>query len=115
MRIQNYKFGHIKIDGKTFNSDVIILPDRVEGNWWRSEGHRLIPSDLPLLHEEKPDILLVGRGKFGCMEISDELEKYLEELRVELLAYKTDKAVEIYNDLWHQGKIKLIAAMHLTC
>lgn len=39
MHIENYNFGEIKIDGKTYTSDVIIYKDKVEDSWWRKEGH----------------------------------------------------------------------------
>lgn len=115
MRIQHYKFGQITIDGQIFTSDVVIRPDCVDKNWWRSDGHLLIPSDLPLLQEEKPDILVVGQGKYGCMEISETFIKYVKDLHIELIADKTDQAVEIYNDRLGFGNRKLICAMHLTC
>ncbi|MEQ8191120.1 MAG: hypothetical protein ABRQ39_24360 [Candidatus Eremiobacterota bacterium] len=44
--IDSYDFGTIKISGKTYKSDVIIYPDRVDGKWWRKEGHSLHPDDL---------------------------------------------------------------------
>jgi hypothetical protein len=28
-------------------SDLIIYPERIDANWWRREGHRLTPEDLP--------------------------------------------------------------------
>jgi hypothetical protein len=115
MRIQHYKFGQITINGQTFASDVVIFPDRVEKNWWRSDGHRLIPSDLPSLPEEKPEILVIGQGIYGCMEISEVFIKYVKDLHIELLAGRTDHAIEIYNNKWSMGNRKLIAAIHLTC
>ncbi len=45
-RIGAYSFGHIEVDGRTYSSDVVILPSGVRGNWWRNEGHMLKPGDL---------------------------------------------------------------------
>jgi hypothetical protein len=33
-KIESYHFGEIVIDGRRYSSDVIIYPDRVEGQWW---------------------------------------------------------------------------------
>jgi len=46
MKIDQYAFGKIVIDGKTYTSDVIIYPEKVDASWWRKEGHRLQPADL---------------------------------------------------------------------
>ncbi len=46
MRITLYDFGKIVVDGETHTRDVIIHPGRVEGSWWRKEGHRLQVDDL---------------------------------------------------------------------
>jgi len=33
MHISDYRFGRIVIDGKTYTSDVIVYPDRVDPSW----------------------------------------------------------------------------------
>lgn len=45
--IISYTFGKIMIDGKTYNEDVIVLPDgRVISPWWRNAGHVLSFPDI---------------------------------------------------------------------
>ena len=46
MAIDQYSFGQIDIDGRRYDADVIILPDRVLSSWWREEGHNLCEADL---------------------------------------------------------------------
>ena len=35
MKITNYSFGHIEVDGLGYSSDIIITPDGVQDGWWR--------------------------------------------------------------------------------
>ncbi len=113
--IDSYSFGRICIDRKTYVKDVIILPDRIHENWWRKEGHLLQPEDLKSAVEEAdPEVVVVGRGKFGVMRVSSEVEDYLQNKNILLRAEKSDKAVEIYNRLESSGK-RVLGAFHLTC
>jgi hypothetical protein len=113
MHIDGYVFGRIIIDGKTYTTDVIIYPDRVDSSWWRKEGHYLSKEDLPDIAKAKPDILVIGTGNMGVMLVPESTIKYFEKQGIEVHAAKTGKAVEIFNEL-ASGK-KVIAAFHLTC
>jgi hypothetical protein len=62
MRITNYSFGKITVDGKTYTSDIIIYPDFVDAGWWRKEGHYLQAVDLERAINFRPDVLIIGRG-----------------------------------------------------
>ena len=57
MIIEHYSFGRITVDGKTYTSDVIIYPGRVDASWWRREGHNLQAVDLTGVIKAKPEIL----------------------------------------------------------
>ncbi len=46
MNIEHYSFGKIIINGKTYTSDVIIYPEKVDSSWWRKQGHSLYIDDL---------------------------------------------------------------------
>ncbi len=35
MKISDYSFGNITINGETYTKDVIIYPDRIFSLWWR--------------------------------------------------------------------------------
>lgn len=114
-RIQDYGFGRIVVDGKKYTSDVIIYPDRVDDSWWRREGHRLVPDDLPFLREHPPAVLVVGQGRFGLMKIAPEFLQFVQELGIELRAGRSAEAVDMYNQLWEEGHRDIIGAFHLTC
>jgi len=111
--IDSYDFGRIVVNGKKFGSDVIIFADRIDGNWWRREGHTLIVDDLKEIVEAKPEVLVVGTGYSGLMKIPLETERYLKSLGIELIAAKTERACKTYNELSKSRRV--VAALHLTC
>jgi len=111
--IESYDFGKIVIDGKEFRSDVIIFPDRIEGNWWRKEGHTLNVDDVSKIVEAKPAVLIIGTGYSGMMKIDPHSEQYLNSCGIELIASKTEKACKTYNTLAVSRRV--VAAFHLTC
>ena len=113
MVIDSYEFGRVIVNGKTFNQDLIIFPDKVRSGWWRKRGHELCLDDIKEVIEEKPDVLVVGTGDSGLVEILDEVKQKLKRESIELIAKRTKEACELYNRLSPQRKI--VAALHLTC
>ena len=111
--IESYSFGHIVVDGQSYISDVIIYPDRVEADWWRRQGHLLVPEDLGAVVAEEARTLIVGTGRSGLMQVPPETLEYLESRGFEVIVEKTGDAWQTYNQLSEQTEI--IAALHLTC
>lgn len=70
--IDFYEFGRIKINGKLYFKDLIIFPDGIKENWWRKEGHKLGAEDIEEVIAEKPEVLIVGTGYYGYMEVLQE-------------------------------------------
>jgi hypothetical protein len=114
MKIDQYAFGKIVIDGKTYTSDVIIYPEKVDASWWRKEGHRLQPADLEQVVREKPNILIVGTGNVGAMDVPQETLSFLRSQGIDVRVAPTEEAVEIFNSSHGENK-KIVAALHLTC
>jgi hypothetical protein len=113
MVIEHYSFGSITIDGRTYTSDVIIYPGRVDSSWWRREGHNLQIADLTGVIKAKPDILIIGTGAYGVMKVPKETILHCESKNIEVHVEETDRAVELFNQL--QKDKTVIAALHLTC
>ena len=111
--IEEYSFGTIKVNNQIFTSDVIIYPDLIDDKWWRKSGHVLHKNDIINIVKSKPDVLIVGTGSDGLMEVPKRTIKYVESHGIELIVEKTRKACDIYNNLYQNKKI--IAALHLTC
>ena len=112
--IDEYSFGRIVIDGKTYRQDVIVYPDRVKPNWWRREGHSLCLEDLEEVLRDPPEVLVIGTGYVGLMRVPREVREKLEEMGIRVVVEKTGKAYRTFNKLLSEGR-RVVAALHLTC
>lgn len=113
MHIDDYSFGRIVIDGKTYTSDVIVYPERVDPSWWRQEGHYLRKEDLADVVAANPDVLIIGTGNSGVMTVPETTVTFLESRGIRVFAERTGRAVETFNK--QQGAGKVVGAFHLTC
>ena len=98
-RIEAYQFGRIVVDGRVYDADLILLPDRVMEGWWRQEGHVLHAADLDAVFDAAPDVLVVGQGAYGRMRVAGETARAVERAGIELIAVPTGEAVERYGSL----------------
>jgi len=114
MRIESYQFGKMVIDGIRYTHDLIIHKNAIQVDWWRRRSHHLILADIPSLQIEKPEVLIVGTGKFGLIKVDDEVIEYCDQNSIELIIKDTANAVDAFNDLQSSRK-HIIAAFHLTC
>lgn len=112
-KIESYSFGEIIIDGHRYCKDVIVYPDRVEGQWWRKAGHSLAPEDIPEVFRSAPEILIIGQGSPGRMRVPAETQRRLEAAGMEVIVEATHQACKTYNRL--RGRRRIVAALHLTC
>ncbi|GMR18854.1 MAG: Mth938-like domain-containing protein [Gammaproteobacteria bacterium] len=114
MQISEYEFGKIAIENKTYTSDVIISPEQVIDSWRRKRGHNLAIADLDDILKAKPDMLIIGTGYYGRMQVPDETRQYLEEQGIKVWQAKTGDAVAEFNALQKEWA-RIVAALHLTC
>ncbi len=110
--IENYRFGKISINGKTYTNDVLIFEDEIR-EWWREKGHTLQVQDLEWILNKDPEILIIGTGSLGVLKVPTKVKDHLESQGIELNAKQTEKACELYNTL--RDKKKVGAGLHLTC
>ncbi len=113
MHIDSYDFGRMVIDGKVYGKDLIILPDRLIENWWRGQGHRLSAEDLEEAFRFPLNLLVVGTGMYGMMQVPEETVRFLKERGINALIQKTKDACLVYNE--QADKDRVAGAFHLTC
>ena len=113
--IRSYSFGQVEIDGQTYTSDVIILPERIVAGWWRKEGHVLHAADLQdvITSPSKPATLIVGQGAEGRMRVARDAREALQAAGITLIAESMEIACVSYNAL--RKRETVAAALHLTC
>lgn len=111
-RIEDYRFGHVLVDGEEHTKDVIVLPDRVVAKWWRKDGHGLVLEDLAEVVDELPDALIIGTGADARMVPDPDTIRGLQERGVRVEVLPTDQAVRRFGEL---DPAATAAALHLTC
>ncbi len=115
--INEYGFGKMVIDGEKYTEDLIITGDEVFPGWWRKKGHHMVIDDIrETLESYKPDVLIIGKGKFGMMKVDQDVEAYAAEHEIELYTRESGKAVRYFNELLAKdNNKKIMGAFHLTC
>ena len=114
MKIEQYQFGEIVINSKTYTSDVIIYLDRIESDWWRKEGHKLQVVDMVDVLEFHPEVIIIGTGASDMMSVDSEVKESARVKSIELIILPTNVAVKKFNERLHQKK-KPVGCFHLTC
>src|SRR6056297_1040639 len=112
MEVKDYSFGRIEIDGKEFCYDIVIDEFSNElRKWIREESHNVFPEDLIEVKNRKPNIVIIGTGNSGQMNVSEKAKDFIKSLDAKLIIEKTPNAIEKYN----KEKGKKIGLFHLTC
>lgn len=116
MQIQSFEFGSLRIDGKTYNHDVLL--DRGGVRKRKKKASRPLRSTYghtPLsLSERIPwdcRTLVIGTGAQGALPIVPELVREAERRGVELLMLPTPDAIA----LLEKGLPDTNAVLHVTC
>jgi hypothetical protein len=113
--IESTAFGTMTIDGRTYTSDLFILPDgRVKDGWRRRRGHALGVDDIMGLVDESPALIVAGTGTSGRMRPEADVLPFLAEKGIDFIAEPNPRAVEIYNHQCAEG-LRVGACFHLTC
>ncbi|HYR02765.1 MAG TPA: MTH938/NDUFAF3 family protein, partial [Syntrophobacteria bacterium] len=104
----------MSVKGQTHRNDLKIIGDQVIGDWWRIEGHAVHEADIADILAAPVDVLVVGTGDAGRMQITPAAGRALERQGIQVLALPTGQAVGAFNALRSQGK-RVAGAFHLTC
>jgi len=131
--IEEYHFGSIIIDGKTYNHDVEVRwtpkeplrdPTGQAGEvlpWRRKESHVIDVEDVQRAIEENPDTIIIGTGESGVAKVVDSAKEMIQSKGIKLIIDLTEQAVKTFNiinkeSLEEEGEQnKAIGLFHLTC
>ena len=115
MRFEKFSFGLIRIDGVTYEHDVVIERGEVRKRKKKpSKKYRDAFGHTPLSMDE--DIpwrcrrLVVGTGK-GALPVMDEVKLEAKRRKVSLLIRPTAEAIEVLKRLAEHTN----AILHVTC
>src|SRR5437667_7461074 len=101
MRFDKFSFGSLRIDGNTYEHDVVI--DRGEISKRKKKLSKKFRDDFghtPLSVEEniipwKCRQLVVGTGAYGRLPIMKQVKREAEQRKVELVILPTLKTIEV--------------------
>lgn len=97
-----------------FCGDLKVIGGEIVENRWPKEGHRVNPADVTDILAASPEVLVVGTGYAGFMDVPSSLRSVLKRKNIRLIAEKTPDPVKTFNHLHSKGK-RVAAAFHLTC
>src|SRR5262245_60362177 len=116
MRFEEFSFGAIRIDGATYEHDVVI--DRGEVSKRQKKASKKFRDEFghtPLSIEEKIPWkcrqLVVGTGAYDRLPVMDEVEREALRRRIKLLVLPTVEAIKALKE--HPEGANAI--LHVTC
>lgn len=112
--IDAYSFGRIRVSGDDFDEDLIVFPDKVEPYWKRRDTHSLSLLDLETVLDYSPDLLVVGTGVVGRLQLDPSMRETLRQKGIDCIEEHTDRAWQIFNDEIEHDR-RVVGAFHLTC
>jgi hypothetical protein len=115
IRFEAFSFGSIRVDGVTYEHDLLIDRGQVRKRKKKpSKRFRKAFGHTPLSVEEeipwKCRRLVVGTGT-GALPVMDEVKKEARRRHVQLLILPTAKAIEELRKNWEHTN----AILHITC
>ncbi|RLG10689.1 hypothetical protein DRN73_07185 [Candidatus Pacearchaeota archaeon] len=118
--IEEYHFGSITVNGKTYDQDIEVRWNGEVLPWWRKESHIFNLGDIQRALNQNPEIIIFGTGAYGVAKITEEAEKEIKLRGIKLIIDKTDEAVKTFNIIKQKSKEegeekKVIGLFHLTC
>ncbi len=117
--ITNFEWATFTIDGqihspeKEIGKDIFLSPEGVSA-WHERKGHKLKRSMVKRALALKPEVLIIGNGVEGALEIGKKARKEIEDAGVKLVVLRTPEACRVYNQLYRLGK-RVILLAHGTC
>ncbi len=119
--IEEYHFGSITINGKTYNHDLEVRWTGEVLKWWRGESHVINVEDVKRAIEQNPETIIIGTGELGIARVTEEAQKFIQEKGIKLIIDKTEEAVKTFNIILGESELKegkqnkVIGLFHLTC
>lgn len=112
--INSTEFGSITINSKKYNNDVIISYKDVVKEGRTQSRHLISKRELNFLLENDPDIIVIGNGQEGCLQVSPDVLNLAKQKNIEIINAATPEAVKKFNQLYASGR-KVVGYMHVTC
>ena len=112
-------FGSVTADGKKYH-DVLVVAGKLgerdldKLHKFFGTGHKIGDWEVEALCSGKPEVILVGNGQDGVLEVGAELRTAAKKVGAKLEVMLTPAAIIRYDQLTRDGK-RVNALMHTTC
>ena len=119
-RITETRFGSITVGRTVFRYDVIVRPDGQVKRRKKKLSKAVYGTSHTISRQEAKyvrkqardaDLLIVGSGQYGNVELSPKAAKYLKRKKFRVVLAPTPKAI----DIWSKGNGRAIGLFHVTC
>ena len=122
--IESLSWGAFVVRGKTHagkgedregkGKDIRLVGEKVT-RWKERKGHELKKSMITGVYDENVEVLVIGNGANGRVEVPDKVKKDIAAHGIgELIVEKTPDACRVYNQLCRAGRKAALLA-HGTC
>ena len=117
MKIEDYSFGSITIDGEIYHKDLWIIDGKITkrdksiAKEKFGTSHMISRRELKRVLTPKTRRIIIGAGNSGLVSLTNKAQKHLEEIDIEVEMWKT-------GELMQRGIVisKTDAGViHLTC
>ena len=103
---------------KTYGRDVYIMvggkvkkrKKKLAREFYGS-AHKVGPKELEAVCQGGPEVLFIGSGMSGKVELTDDAQRFLTQRAIKCEIQPTPKAAENYN----RSKLRKAALIHVTC
>ncbi len=121
MMIEDTSFGKVKVGGKVYNHDIVIIPNRIIkrkkqiSKSKHGTSHKFTKEEMKtyLNMIDRPiENVIVGTGQYGKLHLLDETKEMLREKGIEWTEMKTPDLVE---QSFKFDRDKSIVILHVTC
>ena len=117
-QIDACKDGAITVDDKAYKCDIYITVNgktkkrqEIPSQNAQASPHTIGARELETVCKGGPEILFIGTGKCGQMELDENARRFLELRSIKFKILPNPKAVECYN----KSKRRRAALMHVGC
>jgi len=118
--IESFEWGRFQVNGQRHSElgegvgkDIFMVGREVRP-WNERKGHHLKPGMIACALAEEIDILVIGNGVNGAIDVSKKTRNVIKAAGVQLIVEKTPEACAAYNRLVREGARAALLA-HGTC
>jgi hypothetical protein len=117
-RILKLSWGRLEVEGQDKPyKDAVLYPGGSRPWDWGETGTRhspgIQPADVAQLLDHGAQVVVLSKGYFGRLGVCEETLAMLEQRGIGVHALRTEKAVELYNQLCESEPVG--ALIHSTC